>query len=130
MSTGEPMDPDLATFIAAAVQTMNVTAGSSQQLQEHADLHGAMLAEIYEKLKKKGKELNAKLDEENRQQKEDDQLNMTVGEYDEMGTHRSLENSQEEPTHKGPVTRSKSTQSVVSEPNIVDAKLANDIDIF
>ena len=80
--------------------------------------------------KKKGQELNAKLDEENRQQKEDDQLNMTVGEYDEMGTHRSLENSQEEPTHKGPVTRSKSTQSVVSEPNIVDAKLANDIDIF
>ena len=53
MATGEPMDPDLATFIAAAVQTMNVTAGSSQQLQEHADLHGAMLAEIYEKHKKK-----------------------------------------------------------------------------
>ena len=66
------------------------------------------------------KELNAKLDEENRQQKEDDQLNMTVGEYDEMGTH-----SQEEPTHQGPVTRSK---SVVSEPHIVDAKQAHDID--
>ena len=106
---------------------MNVTVGSSQQLQEHADLHGAMWVEIYEKLKKKGQELNAKLDEENKQQKEADQLNMTVGEYDEMGTHRSLENSQEEPTHKGPVTRSK---SVVSEPNIVDAKQANDIDIF
>ena len=103
MSTGEPMDPDMATFIAAAVQTMNVTAGSSQQLQEHADLHGAMLVEIYEKLKNKGKELNAKLDAENRQQKEDDQLNMTVGEYDEMGTH-----SQEDPTQQGPVTRTRS----------------------
>ena len=114
------MDPDLATFIAAAVQTMNVTAWSSQQLQKHADLHGAMLVEIYEKLKNKGQELNAKLDEENRKQKEDDQLNMTVGEYDEMGTH-----SQEEPTHQGPVTRSK---SVVSEPHIVDAKQAHDID--
>ena len=53
MSTGEPMDPDMAAFIAAAVQTMNVTAGTSEQLQEHADLHGAMLAEIYEKLRKK-----------------------------------------------------------------------------
>ena len=89
-----------------------------------------MLAEIYEKLKKKGEELNAKRDEENRQQKEDDQLNMTVGEYDEMGAHRSLENSQEEPTHKGPVTRSKSTQPVVSEPNSVDAQVAHDIDNF
>ena len=105
MATGEPMDPDLATFIAAAVQTMNVgpSCGSSQQLQEHADIHGALLVEMYEKLKNKGKELNAKLDEENRKQKEDDQLNMTVGEYDEMGTH-----SQEEPTQQGPVTRSKS----------------------
>ena len=105
MATGEPMDPDLATFIAAAVQTMNVgpSCGSSQQLQEHADIHGALLVEMYEKLKNKGKELNAKLDEENRKQKEDDQLNMTVGEYDEMGTH-----SQEDPTQQGPVTRSKS----------------------
>ena len=44
---------------------------------------------------------------------------MTVGEYDEMGTH-----SQEEPTHQGPVTRSKS----VSEPHVVDAKQAHDTD--
>ena len=106
MATGEPMDPDLATFIAAAVQTMNVgpSCGSSQQLQEHADIHSALLVEMYETLKNKGKALNAKLDEENRKQNEDDQqLNMTVGEYDEMGTH-----SQEEPTQQGPVTRCKS----------------------
>ena len=109
MATGEPMDPDLATFIAAAVQTMNVgpSCGSSQQLQEHADIHGALLVEMYETLKNKGKALNAKLDEENRKQNEDDQqLNMTVGEYDEMGNH-----SQENPTQQGPegpVTRSKS----------------------
>ena len=106
MATGEPMDPDLATFIAAAVQTMNVgpSCVSSQQLQEHADIHGALLMEMYEKLKIKGQELNAKCNEENRKQKEDDQqLNMTAGEYDEMGTH-----SQEDLTQQGPVTRSKS----------------------
>ena len=100
------MDPDLATFIAAAVQTMNVgpSCMSDQQLQEHADIHGALLMEMYEKLKIKGQELNAKFDEENRKQKEDDQqLNMSVGEYDELGTH-----SPEVLTQQGPITRSKS----------------------
>ena len=124
------MDPEMAAFIAAAIQTMNVTAGSSQQLQEHADIHGAMLAEIYEKLKKKGEELNAKQDEGDRQQQEEDLLNMTVGEYDAMGTHHALENSQEEPVHTGPITHSKSTQPIVSEPNSVDAQVAHDIDNF
>ena len=84
------MDPDLATFIAAAVQTMNVgpSCVSNQQLQEHADIHGALLMEMYEKLKIKGRELHAKFDEENRNQKEaDQQSNMSVGAYDEKGTH-------------------------------------------
>ena len=100
------MDPDLATFIAAAVQTMNVgpSCVSNQQLQEHADIHGALLMEMYEKLKIKGQELNAKFDEENRNQKENDQQsNMSVGAYDEMGTH-----SHEDLTQQGPDTRSKS----------------------
>ena len=47
-----------------------------------------------------------------------------------MGTYRALENSQEEPVHTGPVTHSKSTQPVVSEPNSVDSQAAHDIDNF
>ena len=93
MTTGEPMDADLATFIAAAVQTMNVgpSCMSDQQLQEHADIHGALLMEMYEKLKIRGRELHAQFDEENRNQTENDQQsNISVGAYDEMGTHNPM----------------------------------------
>ena len=85
MAAGEPMNPDLATFIAAAVQTMNVgpTCMSDQQLQEHADIHGALLMEMYENLKIRGRELNAHFNEENRNQTENDQQsNISVGAYD------------------------------------------------
>ena len=100
------MDADLATFIAAAVQTMNVgpSCMSDQQLQEHADIHGALLMEMYEKLKIRGRELHAQFDEENRNQTENDQQsNISVGAYDEMGTHNPMNLTQQ-----GPVTCSKS----------------------
>ena len=77
---------------------------SDQQLQEHADIHGALLMEMYEKLKIRGRELHAQFDEENRNQTENDQQsNISVGAYDEMGTH-----SNKNLTQQGPVTRSKS----------------------
>ena len=100
------MNPDLATFIAAAVQTMNVgpTCMSDQQLQEHADIHGTLLMEMYEHLKLKGRELHEHTNEEDRNQTEhDQQSNISVGAYDEMGTH-----SPKDVAQHGPVTRSKS----------------------
>ena len=106
LATGEPMNPDLATFIAAAVQTMNVgpTCMSDQQLQEHADIHGTLLMEMYENLKLRGRELNEHTNEEDRNQTEhDQQSDISVGAYDEMGTH-----SPKDVAQHGPVTRSKS----------------------